>query len=712
MKIISNEPLLSKQPNVKLLLSFLDENQDKLQLTDSVVYHNLLLSADSENIIRRADITIVSRNHGIIIFRCLDDQLISTTESEYPIDKIIDDFEQIYSLMFSKLLKVPDLRENPVKLKIDIYPILFFSDLEIDEESIKGRWSQLEFVKGLAILEKLLENKILKEVLYDELFNETLSVLEGANVLTKKKEKIVSKKEKLTKGNILKRIEGEIATFDLDQKRAALIILDGAQRIRGLAGSGKTIVLAMKAAQILLSQPNAKILYTYWTKQLYDFIKDLITRFYRQVAGEDPDWDQIDIMHAWGGQNLEGVYYNACIDNNVQPLKLRDVRSYGKNAFNEACKDLCRHSLKESYDYSFLDEAQDFPLYFYRLCRRITKNNRVIWGYDECQNILNMDIQDTVQTFGKNSRGHPYIDFTKTTIKGQDIVLHKCYRNPGSSLITAFGLGLGIYNDKIIQLPESIEHWEDLGFQVIKGDYKKDSQMEIIRPEENTLHLKNELLDKPNNAVKWKTFDKFNEECEFVANCIVNDLNDELEHEDIIVISLDDRAARNYFIKISSLLMEKDIKTFNLLEAPSFNTAFRKDNHITLTTVYRAKGNEAGSVYIVGVDKIFESKDSVIERNKLFTAITRSKAWVTVTGMGEETKYFEREIKKIIKNDYKLIFKMPDRTELKMLQRDLAKKQAEINKLTRVIDSTAGKLGMNREELIKQIFEKGRVNNK
>jgi len=145
----------------------------------------------------------------------------------------------------------------------------------------------------------------------------------------------------------------------------------------------------MKAARIHSEDPDARILYTYWTKQLHDYVKRLRTRFYREFADVDPDRTKIDIMHAWGGKNLNGVYYNTCIDNEVPPLTFGDVKSYGKNAFDKVCKDLEKNNLKKSYDYSILDEGQDFGTSFYRLCRKITQNDRVIWGYDECQNICN-----------------------------------------------------------------------------------------------------------------------------------------------------------------------------------------------------------------------------------------------------------------------------------------------------------------------------------
>ena len=65
-------------------------------------------------------------------------------------------------------------------------------------------------------------------------------------------------KIKSSEGYILSTLEKQIATFDYKQKLAALTIVDGPQRIRGMAGSGKTVVLAMKAAQLHINNPEEK----------------------------------------------------------------------------------------------------------------------------------------------------------------------------------------------------------------------------------------------------------------------------------------------------------------------------------------------------------------------------------------------------------------------------------------------------------------------
>lgn len=692
MEINANQPILNEHPSAKALISLLKDNSDKLALTEAIVYHNFPSYRDSDYTKKNPDVTIVSKNHGIILFKCLD-QSKRTLNPELIEDRIAD-FEQMYFLLFSKLIKSKLLRKGPM-LSVGLKPALFIYEFN---EIIKTEWDELAIVTEFAELRKVIEDVKLDSPLRENVVKEILSIIESSHVITKPQKRSLASGED-TKGRKLEKIESERAIFDMEQKRTAIRIFDGPQRIRGLAGSGKTIVLAMKAARIHSEDPDARILYTYWTKQLHDYVKMLITRFYGEFADVKLDWDKIDIMHAWGGKNLKGVYYNTCINNEIPPLTFGDVKQY-RQAFNKVCKDLEKHDLKKSYDYSILDEGQDFPTYFYRLCRKITQNDRVIWGYDECQNILNMEIQDTIKWFGKKPSGEPYIDFSKpSTEEGQDIVLHKCYRNPRTILVAGMALGLGIYSDKIIQMPENKEHWEDLGFKILEGSYNTGDHMVISRPEENSPLIKNQLLDKDNSAIKWKVFDKFDRECQFVADNIKKDLDEELLPQDIIVISLDDREARNYFRKISQKLNDVGIRTFNLLDAPSNTTDFMVEDYITLTTVYRAKGNEAGSVYIIGVDKIFDNKHSIGARNKLFTAITRANAWATISGMGKGALEFEKEIKKVIDNDYQLVFEMPDLKDLKILQQDLARKRVRSGQFKRYIEGKATEWGMDEDEL-------------
>ena len=702
MEINVNQNLLNRQPSSKKLIDVFQENEEEMNINSSILHHDFPLYLQEEGDIISANVLLVSRMHGIVIFQCADNRNINEEE----LDELNEKLDQIYSQIYSKLIRSKILRIKRRGIRIKINTFLFLPNLG---ETFQQNGTDIKIIKNQLELIKEFKEICETSELDDRIVKETLAILEGTKNIVKPKDRNIKNKDKKSRGKILEKIESEIANFDFEQKRAALQMMDGPQRIRGLAGSGKTIVLAMKAALTHLREPNANILYTFYTKSLYDFIKSLITRFYRQYSEIDPNWDKINILHAWGGKNLPGVYYNICMRNNIEPISFSEARKIGKNPFNEVCKILESENITQIYDYTIIDEGQDFPKYFYRLCREFTKNNRVIWGYDECQNILNTDIQDTKDTFGKDDKGQYYVDFSKEPPNTPcDIVLQKCYRNPRKILICAFSLGLGIYNDHILQMLENNEHWSDLGFVVKEGSSKKGDKMIIERPEQNSPLMQNELFDNEEDLITCEVFNNYNDECHYIADKILEDINSDLLPEDILVISLDDFAARNYFEELKIILEKKDIKTYNLLDAPSYTKTFFLEDHITLATVYRAKGNEAGSVYILGVDAIFrgDNRNSIRERNKIFTAMTRAKGWVTITGIGTYAKECKEEIDKTMENYPKIIFEMPDREAIKLFQRDLARNQEEFNRLERMIEKTAKGMGVSKEEIIKKLNKK------
>jgi len=704
-----NQKLLNEDTSAKILVDFIIENEMNLHLSGSNLYHKFPLYASSDDSTVIARVMIVSRQYGVLIFHCTEQT--ERTLDAANIQKLKDELGQINSFVYSELLKSKLLQINPTTLKIRVIPIFFLPFFSSDTGAFTKDWEGLSVITNTNDIEKNLDQLLLTAPLEDNTFKEILAILEGSKGIIRPRERARDVTTR-NKGKVLDLIESEIANFDLDQKRAALFTLDKPQRIRGLAGTGKTIIHTMKAALIHLQHPEAEIMYTFYTRSLYSSIKYLITKFYSHFARKDPNWDKVHILHAWGGKNLPGVYYTTCVNNNIAPLSLHDARdiSKGKDPFNEVCKALNTNKLSVAYDYSLLDEGQDFPEEFYRLCRQITKGNCLVWAYDECQNIFDIKIQDTKKTFGKDPDGNYYIDFSNLPPDSlQDMVLHRCYRNPRRILVCAFAIGLGIYNDKLIQIPENNEHWEDFGFQVLKGQSRIGEEMIITRPLENSPLLKNELLESP-DVVRIQTFDSISEECEYIANSIISDIEQNLLPEDILVISLDDRNARQYFSLISSHLRTKGINVLNTLETPFYSTVFQVKDHVTLTTVYRAKGNEAGSVYIVGIDAPYLDKDSIRERNRFFTAITRAKGWVTLTGVGKFSKLFEREMESVLSNYPEFKFKMPDAASLKVFQRDLSSRQDLLNKMERELENIAEKSGISRDEILSTLMRKSKGN--
>ena len=459
----------------------------------------------------------------------------------------------------------------------------------------------------------------------------------------------------------------------------------------------------MKAALFHLQNPEAEILYTYFTKALYGQVQYLIEKFYRDFSdNQEPNWDKINILHGWGGNSLRGVYSDTCFDNQIPAISFGIAKSMRpKNPFEYIFEELNKNILKEKYDLTLIDEGQDFNKYFYQVCYKITKNKRLVWAYDDFQNIFDIEIQDEKETFGINDKGNYNVDFQNSNNVLQDIILYKCYRNPRYVLTSAFSLGLGIYNDRVLQRLENNKHWEDLGFKVVEGNSNTGDKMVIERPEESSPIETNEYFNE--ESITINVFDDLKQETDFVCGQILNDITVEnLNPDDVCVISLDQRNIKAYFTSIEKKLQAGGVKVFNLLNAPNNNTKFNIKGCVTLSTINKAKGNEVGMVYVVGVDSAFANKDYIINRNQLFTAITRSKGWVKLTGH-QTAELCKNELNSLKENKYKLIFTQPSETETRTIYRGLDKMQSELNILSRTLEKLSKETGLSLEEILKTI---------
>lgn len=658
------------------------------------------------------DLLLASPAYGIVIFKC---DSTSKVRDEESLKEVVEELLWMEDNVFSRLLQSSNkrLKSGRRNLSFNVSSILFAPNLEdvdvldIECSVITNKGELLNNFDNIQRDMKKIDNEIILDA---------LAIIEGSIAITKPKDRALGDGEGMTKAYIMKKLEEEIAKFDDTQKYAALSQIDGPQRIRGLAGSGKTIILCMKVALLHLKYPTKKILYTFMTKSLYDYIEKLITRFYKVVGdGSLPDFENcIHIRHAWGGENIKGVYYEAAIRNGIDSISFSDAaRQVGRgDAFNYICDQLLldrRGNLEKTYDYVFIDEAQDFGTAFYKLCRSIVKNDCIVWGYDELQNIFNIDMQDTNTIFKDdriNSKGIDLVELQKQyPDMDNDIVLSKSYRNLKEIIVLAHAIGFGIYNDTLIQSLENDEHWRDLGYSIIEGTCENGHEVKIERPDSSS-PLANWYNRDIDDIIKMNLDASWEEEIRFVCDEIENAIKvDKLRADDIMVICLDDRHAKGYFYEISEELYKRGIYTHNLT-SNSYEKGFMEDDCVTLTTVYKAKGNESAMVFIVGCDVFENNKDSISMRNKLFTSITRAKAWIRLSGL---TKSLQKEIIKVKDKKFILEFTYKDS---KVIKRDLA----EINaKKSQVRDQVGNfifnleKDGYSKEDIIKFIedFHKG-----
>ena len=147
---------------------------------------------------------------------------------------------------------------------------------------------------------------------------------------------------------------------------------------------------------------------------------------------------------------------------------------------------------------------------------------------------------------------------------------------------------------------------------------------------------------------------------------------------------------------------------FNVHKAGSKNPEdfFRKGS-VVYSSIYRAKGNEAYYVYVLNAQKCIGTLSKIKERNALFTAITRSKGWVRVLGIGDDMQSLIDEFELIKSNEYKLNFEhYPTKEEQETLllnNQDIDEPdQKTLDDARKVIGKLKGKI--SHEEIVKELF--------
>lgn len=702
-----NKHILSHEyysdPSSQRLVDYIESHVEGLE--DANIYYHYPIIREIDEDLKFPSLLLISPNHGVVLFKC---DGINTVRQNDTLEAMIEELTRIEDILFSKLIKSQNkkMKSSRRELAFNLVSALYIPNYL---ENKRGDKYDIEVLISNNDLKTFFEQLSDKQIEADVL-REIYAIIENSTAIVKPKERKVEKDDTSSMAYILKKLEEEIANFDDEQKYAALSQLEGPQRIRGLAGSGKTIILCMKAAILHLRYPDKKILYTFMTKSLYDYIELLITRFYKVLGdGQLPDFDNsIQIQHAWGGSNLKGVYFDSCRRNNINPVNFNVASKVAgsKDAFNFICNDLLektKGSLEQVYDYVLIDEAQDFKPSFYQLCRAIVKKDCIVWGYDNLQNIFDVNIQDTVSTF-ENKHGASGIDLRELQKKypdmDNDIVLSRCYRNPREILVTAHALGFGVYNDKLIQTLENNSHWEDHGYKVIKGYCENGDEMIIERPLKNS-PLSISKYQSTDDIIKLKSASNFDDEVEWVCDSIQNAIfKEKLRADDIIVISLDDRNVRLYSKEIGEKLYDMGINSHNL-SSNTYEKGFTEDECVTISTVYKAKGHEAAMVFVVGTDVLEKEKNNLGMRNRVFTAFTRAKAWLRVSGVKIKNHSIWNEIQEVKDNDFKLIFTYK---ESYIIQRDLDEiniKKAEFREMYQTFHKGLKSKGFTEDEISK-----------
>lgn len=590
--------------------------------------------------------------------------------------------ERLYNALNSKLLEDDGLVKRS-KLQVPISVITLSTGQSFDDGYVR-------FLPADDIKRMLVSGTEIEPSLYRRL----CSVIERTATIRPKKQRSAVVRSG-SRGSIIKDIEKKIANLDAFQKKAAIEVPSGVQRIRGLAGSGKTIVLALKAAFLHTKNPEWKIALTFQTRTLYQQFRRLVRQFCFEFSKVEPDWTNLQIIHAWGGATTLGLYTSIAESASLRRMNFTEASAkYGQSgAFRGACKELLQASklgtnIRPIYDVVLIDEAQDFPAEFFELVFLYTKDpKRIVYAYDELQNLSDFDMLPAEKLFGTRPDGAPNVELRNDPGRARsDIVLPICYRNTPWNLTAAHGLGFGTAREQstgepsnLIQLFDGSELWTEIGYSIVQGPLSPGSAVRLKRDEAATPAFFAELLA-ADDSLQFKSFANMTEEINWVASQIeLNVREDELEFDDILVVVPDPYTSKSVAGKLIKSLSERGI-TGHLVGVTSSLDEVFTSNSVAITSIYRAKGNEAPFVYVVGAESCSQGFGLARKRNMLFTAMTRSRAWVRVTGSGPLMASLISEFDRIRAANFELQFTYPTRDDLKkirLLHRDRPQDEIE-----------------------------------
>jgi superfamily I DNA and RNA helicase len=230
------------------------------------------------------------------------------------------------------------------------------------------------------------------------------------------------------------------------------------------------------------------------------------------------------------------------------------------------------------------------------------------------------------------------------------------------------GAGTGLvqfYDDQAV--------WSEIGYKLESGSFEPGAPVTLVRiPEHTPEYFAKEL--QPADAVQCETFNSREEEAEWVAEAIARNLRDDgLQPSDILLVSANQYVKRGGMLPYLKALERQGIAAHVAGEDGSVDALFGDKGSVAVSGIRRAKGLEAAMVYVVSAEFGAYSDQPAGRRNALFSATTRSRAWVRLTGAGPLMVAIKAETEKVVQNDYKLSFSVPTKAEresIRTLQRD------------------------------------------
>lgn len=381
----------------------------------------------------------------------------------------------------------------------------------------------------------------------------------------------------------------DIKTMDLHQENLAKQIGDKNRLIRGVAGSGKTIILASRAKMLSKQNPEWKILILCYNISLANSIQQMITHMLNELE------DLFDF-----DSNSKVVTNENIIVRNFHSWLKNDLRIKEHQLPTIIEKVGKKEAILPTYDAVLIDEGQDFEADWLRLVSSLINVNT--------QSLLL--VEDRAQTIYNRKRS--YLQDTGLSFQGRSKVLSINYRNTHQILTFAwdFYRKHSLFKNK-----------------VVKGDLEG----EIIAPQSTKRKGPEPGIIKAKN---------FFEETKMIARQIKKlHIEKKVSFDEILILYRVKKTYQTPIIDvIKKALTDTDLPFYWITENDVSKRSYEKeDGKIKISTIESSKGLDFRAVFIVNIDSmpfpLVENKER--EVSLFYIGMTRAQEYLCLSYSGE-----------------------------------------------------------------------------
>src|SRR5690625_2499594 len=399
----------------------------------------------------------------------------------------------------------------------------------------------------------------------------------------------------------------DMKTMDLHQENLAKQIGDKNRLIRGVAGSGKTLILASRAKLLAKQHPDWKILILCYNISLASYIQQMIHHMMQEPDDLfDYDFSDEESSTKKGNDQVEVFNFHQWLSQKLKTKSEDDI----PNLIDSIEKDETAHS---KYDAILIDEGQDFKGEWFKLVSQMLN--------PETKSLLL--VEDRAQSIYKRKRS--YVQDTGLDFTGRSKILNINYRNTAQIVKFAW---------------DFYQNQSSLKSKIVK----KGTEEEIIAPQSTRR--------KGPEPTVYRV-ESFSAEAKMVAEKI-KELHTSHKlplSECLILYRVKSIKKEKYVEDLKRDLKKEEIPYDWVTENKESKREFSKDEEtVKISTIDSSKGLDFQTVFIVNLDNMpfHLEEDKEREASLLYIGMTRAKDYLCLTysGDSEFTDYFDSIVEK------------------------------------------------------------------